>query len=284
LYHKVSRRTRKQAIICIREITEMMDVHFACTQCGKCCSDFKLPLTVSEAIDWLTAGHDVQLVCEGMPWALEPSSEDAASQHRRRRSFETISGSMPIRVVVILAANLAGRCPNLQADLRCGIYEQRPLVCRIYPAEINPFVRLDPSRKACPPEAWALTQPLMQRGGRLISAQVRDDIKRSREADEQAVSVKQRLCAVLNLSTVALSCEGFVVYSPDRQGLLTGLNLALSESECVIDETDWHFVSNSSESVDSLVSRGAVAALVGTSEPVAYEYLAFNSPSAGVAA
>jgi Fe-S-cluster containining protein len=266
------------------EITEMMDIHFACTQCGKCCSDFKLPLTVSEAVDWLRAGREVQLVCEGIPWTLDPSAEDAASQHRRRRSFETKSGSMRIRVVVILAANLAGRCPNLQADLRCGIYRQRPLVCRIYPAEINPFVQLDPSRKACPPEAWAPTQPWMQRDGQLLSAEVRDDIKRSREADEQAVSVKQRLCAVLNLNTVALSCEGFVVYSPDPQGLLTGLELALGETACTIDETNWNFVSNSSESVDSLIGRGAVAALVGASEPVAFEYLAFNSPSAGVAA
>ncbi len=26
-------------------------------------------------------------------------------------------------------------CPNLQADHRCGIYEQRPLTCRAYPVE-----------------------------------------------------------------------------------------------------------------------------------------------------
>jgi len=83
---------------------------------------------------------------------------------------------------------------------------------------------------------------------------------------------------------------------------LTGLDMALSERELAIAETDWQFVSNSSESVDSLMSRGAAAALVGASKPVganepvgtnepvganervAYEYLAFNSPSAGVAA
>ena len=48
-----------------------------------------------------------------------------------------MSGSLPTRVVVILTGAYEGPCPNLQPDMRCGIYEQRPLVCRIYPAEIK---------------------------------------------------------------------------------------------------------------------------------------------------
>jgi hypothetical protein len=49
-------------------------------------------------------------------------ADDQKAAHRKRRSFAALSGSMPTRVVVILAANLAGACPNLMADMRCGIY------------------------------------------------------------------------------------------------------------------------------------------------------------------
>jgi Fe-S-cluster containining protein len=110
-------------------------------------------LTAAEAVEWLTDGHQVQLICDASPWPEEPPADDHNAAHRRRRSFAVMSGSMPARVVVILVANLAGACPNLMADMRCGIYERRPLVCRIYPAEINPFVQLEPQKKACPPEA-----------------------------------------------------------------------------------------------------------------------------------
>ena len=41
-----------------------MDIHFGCTQCGKCCRDTKVPLTVAEAIKWLNRGDEVQLLCE----------------------------------------------------------------------------------------------------------------------------------------------------------------------------------------------------------------------------
>ncbi|MDB6084618.1 MAG: hypothetical protein JWN43_2499, partial [Gammaproteobacteria bacterium] len=134
-----------------------MSVHFECTQCGKCCRDLKLPLTAAEAVQWLGSGHQVQIICDALPWVEElppdhPDGQRAA--HRKRRSFGVMSGTVPTRVVVILAANLAGACPNLMADMRCAIYERRPLVCRIYPAEINPFVVLEPEKKACPPEAW----------------------------------------------------------------------------------------------------------------------------------
>ncbi|WP_367889644.1 YkgJ family cysteine cluster protein [Burkholderia sp. L27(2015)] len=54
--------------------------------------------------------------------------------------------------------------------MRCGIYEQRPLVCRIYPAEISPFVELTPMHKACPPDAWTPGLPPLLRAGKLVDA------------------------------------------------------------------------------------------------------------------
>lgn len=36
-----------------------MSLNFECTQCGRCCRDLKLPLTVPEAVAWLEDGHAV---------------------------------------------------------------------------------------------------------------------------------------------------------------------------------------------------------------------------------
>jgi Fe-S-cluster containining protein len=127
-----------------------MDIDFGCTICGKCCHDLRLPLAVTEAVAWLERGNDVQILCDASPWLEEPPEDNLQAVHRRRRSFAAMSGSLLTRVVVILAGAYAGPCPNLQPHMRCGIYEQRPLVCRIYPAEIIPFVELTPMHKACP--------------------------------------------------------------------------------------------------------------------------------------
>jgi Fe-S-cluster containining protein len=260
-----------------------MDLHFKCTQCGKCCQNLKLPLTVSEAMDWLTSGHAVQIICEAMPWLEEPPADDRKAAHRRRRSFATMSGSMPTRAMVILAANLAGRCPNLQADMRCGIYERRPLVCRIYPAEINPILQLDPANKACPPEAWTVDQPLIQRDGRVTDDRVREEIHQSRDTDARDVEVKRRLCAALKLNAASLVDEGFVVYSPDGAALLTELARAVGDPDSGTIETQWRFISNRAETIASLEMHGAIGSHVHERDNGPFEYLGFRSSSASPA-
>ena len=256
-----------------------MALHFECTQCGKCCRDLKLPLTVPEAQAWLRDGHDVQLICDAVPWPQEPAPEDRKAAHRGRRSFAAMSGSMPTRVVAVLAANLAGACPNLQADLRCGIYERRPLVCRIYPAEINPFVKLDPAQKACPPEAWTTDHPLLQRDGRLVDGLVRRNIEQSRDTDVRNAEVKRRLCAALRLECAALADEGFVVYSPERLLLQAALERAVSGLDTEPAAASWRFVSNRSETIDSLAAQGAVSLPASARGQPPFEYIGFRPPS-----
>jgi Fe-S-cluster containining protein len=260
-----------------------MDLHYNCTQCGKCCRDIKLPLTVLEAMDWLRSGHPVQIICEALPWPEEPPADDRKAAHRRRRSFATMSGSMPTRVVSILAANLTGPCPNLQADMRCGIYERRPLVCRIYPAEINPFVQLDPAKKACPPEAWTVDHPLIQRDGRVVDDRVRQDIQQSRDTDAREVGIKRRLCAALELNAAALADEGFVVYSPDGAALLTELARAVDHPDGETIETQWRFISNRAETIDSLALRGAIGSHVRERDNGSFEYFAMRPASTSAA-
>jgi Fe-S-cluster containining protein len=255
-----------------------VDVRFECTQCGNCCRHLKLPLTAAEAVDWLTNGHQVQLICDASPWPEESPARDQKAAHWGRRSFAAMSGSVPTRVVVILAANLAGACPNLLADMRCGIYERRPLVCRIYPAEINPFVRLEPDKKACPPEAWAAHHPLLQRDGRLMSDVVRRDVRRSRDTDADDTDTKLRVCAALNLIDVALAEEGFVVYSPAVATLLSALSRAVRNSDGAPPLRRWRFVSNRSETIADLSRSGAVA-IHSRSMEAGPEYLGFRSES-----
>jgi Fe-S-cluster containining protein len=256
-----------------------VDLHFECTQCGKCCRDLKLPLTVSEAREWLRDGHAVQLLCDAVPWPREPEAADLKAAHRRRRSFAAMSGSMPTRVVIILAANLAGACPNLQPDMRCGIYERRPLVCRIYPAEINPFTALDPGNKGCPPEAWTVDHPLMLRDGRLVDDVIRRDIQLSRDTDANDAAVKRRLCAALNVEWAALADEGFVVYSPARLVLLAALDRAITDIDVALNDAPWQFASNRADTVDSLVDRGAVGERVSAGVHPSFEYIGFRPAS-----
>lgn len=170
-------------------------------------------MTVAEAIKWLNRGDEVQLLCEASPWPAALDGEPRAA-HFKRRSFAVMSGSTPARVVVMLVANVVGACPNLLSDMRCGIYEDRPLVCRIYPAEINPFVALKRENKACPPEAWAREQPLLQRAEVLTDNVVSRDIEMSRAADILDANIKNRLCLALKLMHTALVHEAVLVYSP----------------------------------------------------------------------
>jgi Fe-S-cluster containining protein len=252
-----------------------MDLHFGCTQCGKCCRDTKVPLTVAEAIKWLHRGDDVQVLCEASPWPEALDGEPRAA-HFKRRSFAVMSGSMPTRVVVMLVANVVGACPNLLPDMRCGIYEDRPLVCRIYPAEINPLIALKRENKACPPEAWAPDQPLLQRGSALTDKTISSDIEMSRAADVFDAGVKRRLCLALNLAHTALVHEAVLVYSPTAQALLSALAFATATDLREEPAAQWHFVSDQQETLQTLAKSGGIALHSHAAEAASFQYLGFK--------
>lgn len=253
-----------------------MDIHFSCTVCGKCCHNLKLPLTITEATRWLTDGNELQIICEAVPWKTAPPDDDLKAAHRRRRSFPTMSGSLPTRVTVILAATFAGACPYLQSDMKCGMYPDRPLVCRIYPAEINPFIELRPANKACPPEAWTTDRPLLQRDGRLMDASIRELIHESRETDVDEIHSKQQLCDTLGIDSTAMAGEGFVVYSPDRRDMLAELIRVAKHPESHSSAAVWRFISNQTKTVAALNSLGAMSLLVNSADALPFEYLGFK--------
>lgn len=179
---------------------------------------------------------------------------------------------MPARVVATLVANIQPQCPNLKDDMRCAIYDRRPLVCRIYPAEINPFQGVNPLMKACPPEAWSSDRPLMMREGVPVNDGLRSDIKRWRDTLAPDIAVKHRLCVALQLSDAAVAHEGFLVYSPPGPVLLAALSAALKD-RAPAPETQWRLVTDRAESVENHSLRGAIACHAGSLRGLPFQYI-----------
>jgi Fe-S-cluster containining protein len=219
----------------------------------------KIPLAVAEAMAWLDRGHQVQLICEASPWPARLTEEDPRAAHFERRSFAVMSGSMPARVVAMLVADVTGPCPNLLADFRCGIYGERPLVCRIYPAEVNPLIGLNPETKLCPPEAWAADRPILQSSDGSLSSETQQDIRGMRAADVLDAGVKIRLCAALQVAEAGLVHESVLVYSPPREALRSALAIAVAAGRDPEVPTPWRFVSDRPETIRDLAANGAIA-------------------------
>jgi Predicted Fe-S-cluster oxidoreductase len=253
------------------------DINFECTACGKCCHDLRLALTITEAIAWLERGGQMELICEAIPWPVEPELGNAQAEYKRARSSPAMSGSLPVRISIVLAAAFTGACPNLQADMRCGIYEQRPLVCRIYPAEINPFVELVPENKGCPPDAWQTTP--LQRQGILVDATTIELVGQSRRANQFEAPLRMQLCLELGLNTAALANEGFVMVSPDSEALLTALRQIHATAQSQEAATQWTFVSNRAGTLETLLSVGATGHLAEATATGNSRYHGFFPPS-----
>ncbi|BBP79256.1 YkgJ family cysteine cluster protein [Pseudomonas gingeri NCPPB 3146 = LMG 5327] len=190
-----------------------MNTHFSCVGCGKCCTDHHVPLTLAEARQWAADGGQVIVLVEAfLPNGL--GLPQAQREHAQRRSWGVPSGSTEARVAITFAAYNVGPCRNLDEEQRCRIYERRPLVCRIYPMEINPHIPLRPEAKDCPPESWQAAQPLLISGGQLVDADLARMIEDSRQADREDIQAKELICEQLGIRTTALKGDGFTAYLP----------------------------------------------------------------------
>lgn len=258
-----------------------MPSHFSCTMCGRCCRDLRLPLSLAEAAGWLRDGGETQVLCDAIPWPVEPAADDRLAAYKFRRSFPAMSGTLPLRVIVTVVAAFDGPCPHLQADLRCGAYDRRPRVCRIYPAEINPFIELQPAAKLCPPEAWDERHPVLEVAGRYADPSLVATIEAFREADIHDVGAKRKLCDVLGVRTAALANEGFVVIAPGREAMANAIAAAMREDEVVGEDANpasWTLISNRRSTRDTLASVDAEAR-APDALPDLHEYLGFHAAS-----
>jgi Fe-S-cluster containining protein len=178
----------------------------------------------------------------------------------------------------VIAASFEGACPHLQANLSCGVYEERPTVCRIYPAEINPFIELKPEQKECPPEAWTSDKPLLMSAHRVVDPETFALIAKSRAADVSDAPAKARACVDLDIDAAALANEGLVVYSPPVDRAITALKRARENREnrdTGEDMPQWKVVSNRRETVDTLMSIGATGVHYVKTDASAFDYLGF---------
>lgn len=190
---------------------------FACVGCGACCRGRFVPLTLDEARAWLGRGHAVAVLLEAFDETVW-TPDAPAYTYNLHRSAPVQCGSATVHVVAILAANALPECPNLQSDGLCSIYAERPLVCRIYPQEISPFIALQPTNKDCPPESW-------EHGGLIASDQpLAAHVEQSRLADREDASAKVALCEALGLTTAAWKSNGLAIYQPPQADLLAAMD------------------------------------------------------------
>ncbi len=243
-----------------------MDVRFDCTQCGKCCHDLRLPLSVEEALLWAGRGHQVDLLCDALPMLSATPPAGLAERYRFDRSFPAISGTLDIMVNVILVASHRGPCPHLKPDMLCGNYEARPRVCRIYPAEIVPHIALSPDAKACPSEAWNDDQPIFLQNGTVVSDETRRLIEAHREATLVDVPIKAAAASLLGDTKAALGNEGYSVYSPPPQTLVDILGRARMIGNGEVPNREWTIMTNRSDTLAMLSDAGAASQLTTSSD------------------
>ncbi|MDE1915140.1 MAG: YkgJ family cysteine cluster protein [Sphingomonadales bacterium] len=239
-----------------------MDVHFDCTQCGKCCHGLRLTLSVAEAIAWAERGHSVQLLTEALPWPGAADRSEAQNEHDRKRSFAAFSDQIAVRIAVVLVAFHEGGCPHLLPTMLCGNYADRPRICRIYPLESRPFAALLPGRRLCPPEAWAADGPLLERDGTVVPSETADVVAEHRRIAIEDVPALEAACEALGVSSAAFAHEGLAVHTPDPALLARTLRMVNDRSESRGSPRNWTIVTNRGETLNLLRGVGCAAALV----------------------
>ncbi|WP_225922909.1 YkgJ family cysteine cluster protein [Pseudomonas farris] len=194
---------------------------FTCNGCGTCCKERLIPLTLQEAEEWLNRGGNIAVILEAFDTSVFPLPEHYA--HSVQRAVAVVSGDARIQVIAIFAGNALTQCPSLGEDNHCRIYEDRPLVCRIYPMEINPFLTVRPEEKVCPPEVWEAGEVLCS--DRIVDPVLEDQIQRSRQADRDDAKAKVLVCAAMGMSVAAWKGNALAVYLADRAQLRQAISL-----------------------------------------------------------
>ncbi|MDP9784293.1 Fe-S-cluster containining protein [Pseudomonas fluorescens] len=196
----------------------------------------------------------------------------AQREHAERRSAVVRSGNCEALVAITFAAYNAGPCHNLDADNLCRIYERRPLVCRIYPMEINPHIPLNTATKDCPPESWE-TGPQLILGGELVDPELARLIERSRQADREEIAIKERICVSLGIHTTALKGDGFTAYLPNMAAFAAAIDQARSQP---LDQEagEWQFHLSGDDIASQVAASGAS---VVTEAPVNYAFISLRA-------
>ena len=248
-----------------------MNTTFSCVGCGKCCTDHHVPLTLKEARMWAADGGQVIVLVEGfLSNGLGLPLQQR--EHAERRSVRVRSGASEAYVAITFAAYNVGACRNLDEDNLCRIYERRPLVCRIYPMEINPHIPLNTAVKECPPESWEQGPDLIV-GGELVDQELLTLIQRSRQADRDDVQTKDAICGLLGIRTAALKGDGFTAYLPQMDAFASIVDQVAAQQPQA-PGGDWVFHVSGDDIAGQVLAAGAE---VATEVPVNYAFISLRA-------
>ncbi|EJM85056.1 MULTISPECIES: YkgJ family cysteine cluster protein [unclassified Pseudomonas] len=248
-----------------------MNTTFSCVGCGKCCNDHHVPLTLAEARMWAADGGQVIVLVEGF-LGNGLGLPVQQREHAERRSVVVQSGACEAYVAITFAAYNVGPCRNLDEDNLCRIYERRPLVCRIYPMEINPHIPLNPAIKECPPESWEKGPDLII-GGELVDHELAELIQRSRQADRDDIRTKDAICASLGIRTTALKGDGFTAYLPDMSAFATVID-QVAQQPLTGSDSEWQFHVSGDDIAGQVLAAGAH---VATETPLNYAFISLRA-------
>lgn len=249
-----------------------MNTKFSCVGCGKCCNDHHVPLTLGEARIWAGDGGQVIVLVEGF-LSNGLGLPVQQREHAYRRSVAVQSGTCEAHIAITFAAYNVGPCRNLDEDNLCRIYDRRPLVCRIYPMEINPHIPLNTMLKECPPESWSNGSDMIV-GGELVDQDLAKLIQRSRQADRDDIKSKDAICALLGIRTTALKGDGFTAYLPDMGAFIQGIDQVVGQS-LVNQGREWQFHVSCEGIAAQVLETGAQ---VTTDVPLNYAFISLRTP------
>ena len=254
-----------------------MPTAFSCTQCGRCCHDLHIPLTILEAKDWLNKGNKLKILTEAIPWVTGVEISEEALLRKSSMTFGSASGTLSIRVLVTLVGFFSGGCPNLDRTQNCTIYESRPLTCRIYPFEMNPKIPLNPKNKLCPPDAWISeldgTEKNHPESFYLIDSVTKSNIEKIYNSSVLEVHQKEQICTALGIQTCSLSNDGYLFHLVDQVKVLEVLNEITANKNLEVDKSknfiDWLIYTKNTGSlrdISSIGGRGSFPTLSKTSK------------------
>lgn len=135
-----------------------------------------------------------------------------------------------------------------------GIHEERPLVCRIYPLEVSPFITLDPASEICPPEVWETGRTTFSDG--VTDPVVTDQIEQSRRQDRNDAQAKVAICESLGMTVAAWKDEALAVYLPVGNERMAAIE-RFDSGQVNASEGHWRVRIENADLLATLSSRGA---------------------------
>ena len=122
-----------------------------CATCGRCCRELLVPIF----------GLDLWRICRRRNKTPQSVASYVEQDQPDAFGFRFLVGARTYRLVLLKQEPIAETQPCVfleeygDGTSRCGIYDDRPMTCRVYPMfRIGPRV-LQQEESLCPPDAWA---------------------------------------------------------------------------------------------------------------------------------